>query len=68
MEKLWQIVVHLHRKCYGNSENWQKHLANFCNSPNSPKFFTVIVFTVRYCIYDQPKLTNHIVILMFNAQ
>ena len=23
-EKLWRIEVHLHRECYGNSENWQK--------------------------------------------
>ena len=40
-KKLWRNEVHLHRECYGNSENWQKTLANCCNSPNSLQFFTV---------------------------
>ena len=42
------IEVHLHRECYGNCENWQKNLANYCNLPNSPKFFPANGFTVRY--------------------
>ena len=29
------------------TENWQKILVNYCNSPNSPKFFTTNVF---YCM------------------
>ena len=40
--KLWQIEVHLHRECYGNSENWQRNLAKCCNLPNSPNFLLPI--------------------------
>ena len=42
--KIWQIEVHFHGECYGNSKNWHKNLANCCNLP---KFFTANVF---YCM------------------
>ena len=49
VEKLWQIKVHLHKECYGNSENWQKGLANCCNLPNLPKY------VYRQCFYCKVK-------------
>ena len=58
----------MHRECYENSENVEKNFVNCCNLPNSPKVFITNFSTVWYCIYDQPKVTNYIVILMFNGQ
>ena len=44
VEKLWQIEVHLHRECYGNSENWQKtwQIAVICQIRQS--FYAANVF------------------------
>ena len=44
VEKLWRVEVHLHKECYGNSENWWNYLVNCCSLQNAPKLFTAKVF------------------------